>query len=439
MDDDTPTPAAPRGRIRRVLALLILMTGLLVLVLPRLVCLVPWPEMTFDLTDDLGANASLFARRTVRFKPVVSRRDGGFRIAATGRLLDWPFSATASVRFGFLSARGSVEAAIGGTPWRVKADFDAPSTREWSVSLRLPETEFSERDGVIAPILARLDLSSVSNLVFSGSVAVDAEAAVTRERPVTTWSAKAALKGVDAELSASDVPIAVRGLSCNVRASGIADHCDISPLHPRASSLEIMTIPLTNFYATVYSGERHWLVTEAGAGCGGGNLRAYSVSVNPETLSSGFTLVLDGVDAGAVLARVTAFDGEATGRLNGKIQIFLRNGEELRLKESYLYSIPGETGTIRISDAKPLLAGLAAGGVSESECANLSKVLSNLDYDLLKVNLRREGAESMSLNLVLDGSATSGATTVPAAFDITFHGALNELINLGLKAKGKQQ
>lgn len=431
----TETEPKKKGRKARIalgIVLFLLVSGYFLF--PVIVCAISWPTFSFDLTDALGEKAKLFDRRSLRLTPVVSRQNGQYLVRAEGRLLDWPLSVNASIKPGWwLSATGKAEVALEGTPWHADVRFAAPSLREWNADVTLPETRFDEQDPVLQPILEKLALSSVSNLVFSGSLKVDAKAGQTKARPVPVWNATARIKGVDAALFASGQPVAVKNLNLHASGFGIADHYDIHRLHPRADAVEAAGFTLTNFYATVIAETNAYLVTEAGGDFCGGKLRAYSVRIDPESLSTGFTLTLDGIDAGETLSHVAGFRGTATGRLNGRVQLYLRNGEELRLRDSYVYSVPGETGKIRIDDASPITDGLAVGGVPDESRDNLAKALADLDYTVLKMNLSREEGNSLALAFKLDGSATRGSVTVPVSFGVTFHGDLEQLINTGLK------
>ena len=131
---------------------------------------------------------------------------------------------------------------------------------------------------------------------------------------------------------------------------------------------------------------------------------------------------------------MSCFHGEASGRLHGKLPVFLKDGKTLRIKDAYLFSTPGETGNLRITDAKPILDNLAQGGVDKATRDNLEKVLANLDYNVLKVELRRgKDGEDSSLGLKIEGTATHGATTVPVNLDVTFHGDIDQLVDTGMK------
>ena len=247
------------------------------------------------------------------------------------------------------------------------------------------------------------------------------------------WSAKGSLRDVSASLDAAGKAVRLDGLRTKFGAGGIARHVDIDPIQPRAAALEYAGFTVSNLYASVRATERGYLVTEARAEAGEGSLRLYSLFLDPESLSAGATIHVDGVDAGAVLSHLSAFRGTASGRLHGKLPFFLRNGRQLRLRDAYLFSTPGETGTVRISDASPIVDNLALGGVDEATRGNLSKALSNLDYSVLKVELKRGAdGEDSALALRLEGSATSGATTVPVNLNVTFRGDLDQLIDTGM-------
>ena len=82
---------------------------------------------------------------------------------------------------------------------------------------------------------------------------------------------------------------------------------------------------------------------------------------------------------------------------------------------------------------RSILDNLGAAGVPKAELDNLEKALADLDYSMLRVQLSRgeEGADS-ALALLLEGTATSGGTTVPVNLNVTFHGDLDKLVNTGI-------
>lgn len=428
---------------RRIARLLLFSTLTLVVALMAFVVSIPYiltrvsiPELEFDLSPYLtGKAGELVERKSATAVVKVNRGDpDGFRIRATGRLLDWPYTATANIRVGFVRAEGNFTLSIDNTDWRLDANFEAKSTIDWRFNTSVAERTLSETDPVLAALLGKIELDSVSNLVFSSVFSLDAEGECSKDRPVPSWKVRGMIK--DADLSFDMSPenrFEVKRLRTMFGAAGIADHMDISPLFPRADSVSIAGIALSNVFASVHATERSYLVTEAGADCCGGALRLYSLFLDPERLSVGATIFVDGINAGEVLSHVPGFHGEATGSLHGKIPFFLKNGRELHLKNSYLFSKPGETGVMRISDATPILDNLALTGIATEDRANLSDALANLDYKVLKMELLQdEKADGFALALQLDGTATRGTTTVPVRLDVTFRGDLDQLLNTGM-------
>ncbi|MBR2837258.1 MAG: YdbH domain-containing protein [Kiritimatiellae bacterium] len=414
--------------------------AVLVVAVPFVVTLVPLPEVVFDASPWLkGKAASLVASSNVTARLSVSRGDGGgFLVCAKGMLLDWPFTARANVRFGFLRASGDLALSLDETDWRLVADFEARSGKNWRFAAYVPESKFSSGDAVFGRMLRRLGPLAVSNLVCSGSFTLSADGECRPGRPVPAWSASGSVDGVDASFDAGGKPVSVGNLRLRFGARGLADRREVFPLFPKADRVEAAGVLLTNVFASVRAADGSYLVTEAGAECAGGELRTYSFFLNPKRLSAGATIYVEGVDAGKVLAHVSGFRGEATGRLHGKLPFYLRNGRELRFRNSYLFSTPGETGNVRVADPGPILDSLAAGGVSEEVRGNLSKALANLDYTVLRVELRRgEAGEDSSLRLKLVGSAAQGKTKVPVNLDVTFRGDLDQILDTGMKLSGR--
>ena len=186
------------------------------------------------------------------------------------------------------------------------------------------------------------------------------------------------------------------------------------------------------------------MITEAEAGFCGGKVNLYSLVLNPKNLSTGFTLFLDDVDAGEALSHLKGFRGEASGRLHGKVKLRVKDGgEAVRLSDAFLYSAPGETGKLRMENPEMVADGLALAGLDEAARGNVANALTDLDYSVLRLDLRRMEGRSARLSVRLGGSATRGGKTVPVDLTVNFNGELEQLINTGLgysaKLKGKKK
>ena len=418
---------------------LAVLTVALVALTPTLLVSLPYPTLTFDLSRFLNAKtASLVTNKTATLNFALRRVPGGtYDLRARGVLLDWPFSMQANLRptFRFLGVdvSGEVDARLNGTPWSLQVDFDASSSGEWRAAVDVPETPFSESDPVVGPVLSRWPMPAISNLVFGGTFGMKVEAARTNGAPVAKWSATGRLKDMDIACNVGKMPVNISNLRMGFGASGISNHADIRPMFPHADKIMLGGCMLTNAFASIRATESAYLVTEAGAGCCGGELKLYSFFLDPKKLNAGVTLFVDGVEAGEALRLLKGFNGEASGRLYGKIPLKLRDGEELQLRNAYLHSMPGETGSLKMFDPQPVVESLALGGVPEATRANVAKALADLSYTVLKIGLQPEDGGGMALTVKLSGSATHRNVTVPVSFEVTFHGDIEQLINTGLK------
>ena len=328
---------------------------------------------------------------------------------------------------------GKLRVQIKDSPWSLLvADFGA-SCCEWSASVKMDETKFSESDTIVRTLLEKYPVAAVSNLTFSGSVALSATAERTFHTPVPVWSAKLPIKNFSASLMANDKPYALTGLSVTPAASGIADRVDIAPMLLRAKSISAAGFDLEGFRASVRVSEKSVLVTEASARFCGGQVNLYSLFLDPQNLNTGFTLFLDDINAGEALAHLNGFSGEASGRLHGKVKLFVREGgKAVRLSDAFLYSTPGETGKLKLANPEPVTDNLALAGFDAAARANVAAALTDLDYSVLRLDLRRGSGKSATLSTTVRGTATRGKQTVPVDITVNFNGALEQLINTGL-------
>lgn len=415
----------------------------LLALLPWYAPLVPIPDVTVDLSTNLTAEVSAkLTNRTVtaRFATKRSRR-GGVLVTAKGLLLDWPYTLAVDVDYSLLTLTGDVafDLALDDSACRFEGRALA-TPRTWTAAVEIPKTRLTERDPALGDIVRRFLPPTLTNLTFSAQLDFRATAEKTRELPVPVWTARGRLADAEARGFSGNVPFALQGLSTTFGADGIADRVTVAPLFPRIKTVEAAGVTATDVFAMLRMTENQtFLVTEAGAKVCGGEVKLYSLYLDPAKLTTGFTLFLDDIDTNELIKLSPGFKGSASGRLHGKLPVFLKDGRKLRVRNSYLYSIPGETGTLRLEDASPIIDNLQIGGVDEATCNNLSKALANLVYSVLKLDLRRDEKGDLSLTLKLEGNTSSGKLTVPVNFEVTFHGDLQELIDTGFDLATKKK
>jgi hypothetical protein len=116
-----------------------------------------------------------------------------------------------------------------------------------------------------------------------------------------------------------------------------------------------------------------------------------------------YSLILycDRLNLAKVLEQFGAASVEAQGELNGKIPIGYRKGQ-LSFQDGFLFTTPGETGKIRMTDTEILTAGIPQGTPQYVQMELARKALENYDYAWAKLNLTTEG-DDLLLNMQLDG------------------------------------
>lgn len=334
--------------------------------------------------------------------------------------------------------RGEVNLNVLNSPWALTGDFMAAPC-QWHATARIEETLFRESDPVLQQLIARIPINTLSNMTCSGAIDFEASVDRTFSLPVTRWTARANLRNVDFSAVARDNPVSLSGGSASFGASGMADHVDIAPIFPRIESLTYGNYTMTNLRASIRATEQALMINEASADFWGGRVYLYSVFLNPKNLNAGLTLFYEDVDVDQVLHTVKCFSGSATGRLHGKAKLFLlEGGKGIRLRDAFLYTSPGEIGKIRMTDTDALAEGLAFAGLDESNRKSVSNALTDMDYNVLRLNLRRQSDDDAVLSVRLEGSATRKNVTVPVVLNITLHGAIEQLINTGLKLNNRK-
>lgn len=333
---------------------------------------------------------------------------------------------------------GSARVSVPDSPWKVKANFSAAPC-QWHAKVNLPKTEFNEDELLVRKLLERFPVTAVSNLTFSAKIALEAAADRTFSMPVPVWSAKVRLQNADADAYSGENPLSVHGFNLTAGVSGISDHIDIDPMFPRAAAIEFAGLALTNFLASVRATERRLLVTEAGAGLCDGHARIFSLFLNTESLNSGFTIYLEDINAGKALTSFKGLNGKASGRLHGKLKMSIRNSGKIRLRDAFLYSVPGEKGHLQLSDSSAVTDNLALAGIDESQRDNVSHALSDLEYSVLRLDLSRIDDNNATLGIRLEGCAGGENLAVPVVLNLTLRGDINQLINTGLNLSGKMK
>ena len=428
------------GRLGKILgaisAVLAVLAFVLFLVAPLLVRLL----LPTRLGIDLGALSPVLSNQQAVVQLSVTRSNWSTTvIAGDGEIGPVPCSADIEVNYNWPWQRPWISATAflrlaDAEGWRVGTHVAVDSPSRWRANVSLARHAFSESDPVVDWLASAFVTNDLRSTLRLGGI-VSAEAVVESKPPERNVSWEAALHLSDFAFAArfGQTDVGVDGLRLHAQASGQGRRLELVPIRPTAARVTAAGFTLTNVFANVCKVGNSYLVTEAGAGFCRGDLRLYSLFLDPERLNAGVTLFLDNVDAGDALAHLHGFHGTASGRLHGKIPLRLVNNREFRLGRSYLFSTPGEIGQIRLTDATPVLENLARTGVTGETAENLGKALRNLDYKVLRLELSQASNGISALTLRVEGTSTAGSTTVPVTFQATFRGDIEQLLNTGFQ------
>ena len=102
-----------------------------------------------------------------------------------------------------------------------------------------------------------------------------------------------------------------------------------------------------------------------------------------------------------VLEQLGAAQGSGEGAVNGVIPIRWSKGQ-LHFDRGFLYSTPGQTGTIRLQGTEMLLAGLPAGSPQHTQLDIATEALKDYIYNWAKLSLESE-EDLLHIKLQLDG------------------------------------
>jgi hypothetical protein len=333
-----------------------------------------------------------------------------------------------------LAVAATAEAGFEGTSWRIEADAAAEGGA-FAASARLPHGDFTQDDALLAPLLGAFAPTNLSPR-FSGLVTGAVSVARAAGAPVPTWEVSARLRNLDAGGRVGEQDASLSGGSAFVRVSGFGPHADLQPFGVLFKEASIGRVRLDGGSFWFRGDGDSLLLTEGRAGFCGGVVRVYALHMNLSSLDAGFTVLLDGLEAGELLGLFPDVRGTATGRLYGKLPLAVRNGSAVRLRDAYLFSPPGQVGRIELEDSAAVVDKLRQSGVPEEACESLEKALQNLDYDVLRLDLARNEDGENRLAIRLDGTAAEGKKRTPVNLRFNLNGDLEEMINVALAAAG---
>ncbi len=132
-----------------------------------------------------------------------------------------------------------------------------------------------------------------------------------------------------------------------------------------------------------------------------GKVDAPAIRFTSGTEDYNLILYCDRLNLARVLEQFGAASVKAEGELNGRIPLRFQNGK-LSFNDGFLFTTPGASGKIRMTDTEILTAGIPPDTPQYVQMELARKALEDYDYKWAKLNLTTEG-EDLLLNMQLDG------------------------------------
>jgi hypothetical protein len=161
----------------------------------------------------------------------------------------------------------------------------------------------------------------------------------------------------------------------------------------------------------------------------GGSLHAFGVPYDPRERRTETVLYAERIELGRLLAQTRVLQGSGEGRLFGRVPVKLDN-RRVELSESCLYSMPGESGLLQLSNTTPLDLAMAQGSVDAETRRKVTAALRNMQYTLFRLDLSGGGAHA-TLGVQIDGREAGKSAADPVRLNVNLLGSMNDIFNFG--------
>ncbi len=133
----------------------------------------------------------------------------------------------------------------------------------------------------------------------------------------------------------------------------------------------------------------------------GGNIETQALRISPAVDHYQSTLYCDRLQLTELLEQLGEIEAQGQGSVNGRIPIAWENGK-ITFDDGFLYSTPGQGGTIKITDDNSLITGLPTSNPQFAQLDLAREALKDYQYQWTKMKLNSE-ADELILNLQFDG------------------------------------
>ena len=153
-------------------------------------------------------------------------------------------------------------------------------------------------------------------------------------------------------------------------------------------------------------------IEKAGLNWCNGRVNASALRIDRAKTDYHLTLYCDRLNLARLLEQLGAAEASGEGSVNGRIPVSWTD-EGLTFDNGFLYSTPGQTGTIKLSGTQALMAGLPPGSPQHTQLDIATEALKDYSYQWAKLHLQSE-EDILLLKLQLDGKPNR---LLPFAYD----------------------
>lgn len=132
-----------------------------------------------------------------------------------------------------------------------------------------------------------------------------------------------------------------------------------------------------------------------------GNVSAQSFRISPGVEDYHIVLYCDRINLAMAFLQFGAGNAKGEGTVNGKIPIKYQN-KKLIFEDGFLYSTPGEGGTIQVTGTENYMVGIPKGTPQYNQIDLAREALKDFDYTWAKLGLQTQG-DDLKLQLQFDG------------------------------------
>lgn len=143
------------------------------------------------------------------------------------------------------------------------------------------------------------------------------------------------------------------------------------------------------------------LIEKSSLKWGEGSLYTHAMRFRPGSNDYNLTVYCDRLSLAQLLEQIGSVKAEGSGTVNGRIPIEYRNNK-LRFKDGFLYSTPGDGGSIRLTDTEILTAGIPPDTPQYAQLELARQALEDYDYKWVKLNLESR-EDILLMGMQLDG------------------------------------